>query len=391
MSTNSRWHNFWYQSCSHESLGLLRLYTGIALFLKHIGIWGLYRINEIRAQFPIYNFSSEEQYSLNAFYMPVPGFEWLPVPSYELYCIMFDAGIMFLALFLAAGLFTRLVSILLAFLYLYWTLLSQFFYYHHAITFLVTLLILAGSNCGRSYSLDAYLAGPERKKTTGSIFPIRQLQIFISILYFFSFLAKCNSGWWSGTVPGSMYDLGSIKGIWSGIIFKYISFQFVGISTILIEAFLIFGLWFRLTRPLALFLGVFFHLAIDATMGVVTFSYQMLALYLVFLCPQSKATVLYLPDSVKNQRYCRILNLLDWLRRLELRLISSDQKKNYPEFSQTENGSQLTLLLKTPEGEILQGRKALAELLYRLPLTFPLGCFLKLPNLLANRSRCQAN
>lgn len=340
--------------------------------MRLAGLWGIYRINDLSIRIPRYRYSRESSYLLDEFRLPVPGFEWLPVPSFTSYWIVFDLGLLLLALLFTVGLFTRVVAPLLAAVFLYWTLLSQFFYYHHMATFLVVFVVMAFSDCGQFYSLDSLLKAKKADRSDKSILPIRQLQVFVTLLYLFSLLAKLNQGWFSGLVLESMSLIGAIKGIFAPTIFSIVSFQVASWFTILSEFFLVFGLWFSSLRPFALLVGLFLHIGIDATMGVATFSYQMFALYLVFLWPKARSTSFYFLESSRYGIYfARLGRLLDWIFRIQWKAVSSSgevgEVVNAREFESRK------IAVSTPEGSVRYGLYAVAETLYRLPLTFPLG------------------
>lgn len=142
-------------------------------------------------------------------------------------------------------------------------------------TFLVVITVLACSNCWQYYSLDAYLFREKIDRCKLTIFPIRQLQVFVSLLYLFSWIAKLNHGWFSGEILESMHYVHTIKGVFAKFFFSFIPYKAATGFTLFAEGFLIFALWFKQTRLLAIFVGVIFHLSLDATMGVATFSYQM--------------------------------------------------------------------------------------------------------------------
>ncbi len=299
MSFKEKYCNFWYEDMPRKNYCLLRVLTGFILCMRLCGVWGIYRINNLPFKFPIKRFASESSYMLEAFRFPIPLFEWLPVPSFFFYRLIFEWGMLFLAILFTIGLFVRIVAPVLTVTLLYWTLLSQFFYYHHMATFLLVFLVMGFTNCWQYYSLDSYLFKKKAANKRYPILPIRLLQVFISIIYFFSLLAKLNSAWFQGEVLESMHYIGSIKGIFSPIIFKYVSFRALSLFTIFAEAFLIFGLWHKKTRFLAMLIGFMFHIGIDATMGVATFSYQILALYIIFMPPTFFFTVSTLSQRVR--------------------------------------------------------------------------------------------
>jgi hypothetical protein len=90
--------------------------------------------------------------------------------------------------------------------------------------------------------------------------------------------------------------------------------QIAAIGAISCELFLALGVWFRRTRPLALWLGVMFHLGIELFARVELFSYCMLCGYLVFVTPELRERRLSWDTSRPLGRAlataCRRLDLL---------------------------------------------------------------------------------
>lgn len=93
---------------------------------------------------------------LDTFYLPYPLTRWLPLPDAWWWDRIEEATLV-LAIFMTVGLFTRVVTPLLALLFTYSFLLSQWNSYHHMLVFVWVLWILALSDCGRHFSLDALL------------------------------------------------------------------------------------------------------------------------------------------------------------------------------------------------------------------------------------------
>ena len=101
MMTNleNRWNRFWFEERSTESLCLLRIFFGAVFLMKMTGFHNLQRIGKLRARFPNHTFREESDYFLGAFRLPVPGFEWLPVPELWQYqaleTVLLIAGLFF--------------------------------------------------------------------------------------------------------------------------------------------------------------------------------------------------------------------------------------------------------------------------------------------------------
>jgi predicted DCC family thiol-disulfide oxidoreductase YuxK len=394
-SCSNQWNRFWFEARSTQSLCLLRIFFGAVFAAKMMGLTNLQRIGELKMIFPRYRFSHEGSFFFDGFYMPLPGLEWLPVPSLVWYQRL-EVLLMIAAVFFAVGLFTRASSIFIAAVYLYFFLLSQFNYRHHIQVLVIVFVVLAFSHCADHYSIDAYLRGPTHPRPKRSILPLRLLQVMVSILYFFSTTMKVlnTDGWITGKLMHVYYLQGSLSGDlvdWTNRWFidpawapyhddfwRCTGFA-LGWVTILVEGLLIFGLWFRKTRPWAIWLGFMLHLGIDMTMSVSSFSMQMWVLYVLFIDSQSGRTVvLYDGTCPLCQRSTRWCNLLDWLRRVSwVNFRNPEIRKQLPYLTSEELDAEMFVL--TPEGRLYRGYNAWRRIAGLLPLTFLVTFMLYIP------------
>ncbi|NIQ14477.1 MAG: HTTM domain-containing protein, partial [Candidatus Dadabacteria bacterium] len=192
-----KWNNFWFEERSRQTLCLMRIFIGLTFLYKQI-IFNNLLVKGIVVEFPQHSIKSQEDFYFDVFRNPIPGFEWLPYPTLAQYHMIED--LMFiLTIFFVVGLFVRIVGPLIAITYLYFFMLSQFVYYHHIMNFAVVFLILGFSNCSDHYSLDS-LIKKIKKVPRRKILPIRLFQVFISIIYFFSFIQKLKGGWLTGDI-----------------------------------------------------------------------------------------------------------------------------------------------------------------------------------------------
>ena len=85
------------------------------------------------------------------------------------------------------------------------------------------------------------------------------------------------------------------------------------------ELLLVIGLWPRRTRAFALWWGVWFHLTIEATSRVESFTWLTLAMYALFATPDTRARKLvYDPSRPGDRTLARAVSRLDWLARFEM-------------------------------------------------------------------------
>lgn len=276
------WQHFWFEPRATKTLSILRILFGCTFLMKLTSLYGLYRFPHYSPEWPRHAFPSFDSYFLTAFNLPVPGFAWLPVLNYQqwqgLEMLLFILGICFVL-----GLGTRFLGPALALLYWYTLLISQFLYSHHILNFCIVFTILGFSRCSDYYSIDALLrrrAFPP--PTPASMLPIRCLQVFVSFIYVMTALSKTNPSWFNGEFMQMIRDSGRMGFIYEPFLRPYLPLAFLGARTVLTEYFLAVGLWIPRVRFLAAAAGIVMHLSIDFLMPVTTFSYQIIALYVVF-------------------------------------------------------------------------------------------------------------
>ncbi|TPJ50683.1 hypothetical protein FJ471_29895 [Mesorhizobium sp. B2-7-1] len=159
--------------------------------------------------------------------------------------------------------------------------------HHHAYLLAVAALLIALTPCGRSYSLDRYLAvahaermGVPPPAERGNLWGLRLIVAQLSVLYFFAAFDKSSHAFLSGArieqiflwfYDGSDYPAGL------ALPATIVSFGVVGL-----EYGLAFGLPFRATRRYLVLPGLAFHAIIYLTLPVYTFSATMALLYLAY-------------------------------------------------------------------------------------------------------------
>lgn len=159
--------------------------------------------------------------------------------------------------------------------------------HHHTYLLAVAALLVALTPCGRSYSLDRYLAviraeraGLPPPAERGNLWGLRLIVVQLSVLYFFAAFDKSNHAFLSGArieaiflwyYAGSDYPAGLA---WPATI--------VSFGVVALEYCLAFGLPFRATRRYLVLPGLAFHAIIYLTLPVYTFSATMALLYLAY-------------------------------------------------------------------------------------------------------------
>jgi hypothetical protein len=161
--------------------------------------------------------------------------------------------------------------------------------HHHTYLLAAAALLLAMTPCGRSYSVDRYLAVARAERSglpppaeRGNPWGLRLIVLQLSALYFFSAFDKTSIGFLSGARLEQIFlwyyagsDYPAIPGLANLT-------MLVAWAVVALEYALAFGLPFRRTRRYLLLPGLAFHAAIYVTLPVYTFSATMVLLYLAY-------------------------------------------------------------------------------------------------------------
>jgi hypothetical protein len=136
---------------------------------------------------------------------------------------------------------------------------------------------------GETWSLDARRRGTSEPRAPWGL---RLLQLQVSCLYLFSVTAKLGgASWQDGSAVGKAVQLDDLQrlvvpqGLATSVAFSAL----LTYGTLLVEAFLVIGLWLPRTRWWAMAGGVAIHLGIEATLLIGWFSLSVLACYLAFV------------------------------------------------------------------------------------------------------------
>ena len=216
-------------------------------------------------------------------------------------------------------------------------------------------LLLALTPCDR--------AGPR----VGPLWAARLAQVQVALIYVASGGSKLlDPDWRSGRVimerltlfGAQAVDAGVPKGVLA-LLSEPTTSRALATLAIATELLLSVGLWPRRTRAFALWWGVWFHLTIEATSRVESFTWLTLAMYALFATPDARARKLLYDASRPFERtVARTVGALDWLARFELQ----------PQAPGTNPG----LVALDRDGTHATGLHALVTIARCIPLLFPL-------------------
>ena len=321
---------------SMRSLALLRVLVG-PIVLLHLQ--------------PFLSASLDGRIYSDAFYEPYAA--WYPEAPRGVYvALLWLAAVA--AIFMAAGLLTRLATATTFAIVAYNLFLSTTHFHNNRAYLVIVLGVLAVAPCGRELSLDALIRrrrGLPALDPRAPAWPLWLLRFECSVVYGASGMSKLlDPDWFGGTVPWmravqSRDELGALPGWLISILTNRELYTGAAKIVVLTELFIAFGLWRRGTRYAAVWVAVIFHVSIQASASVQVFSVLGIAVLVIWAVPSTRDRVL----SIDERRHA-LVRRLDWLARFRV-----------------EPGSQLEVIDR--DGSTMRGRPAAVLVLSRLPLT----------------------
>jgi hypothetical protein len=290
--------------------------------------------------------------------------DWL-VPSHRVYAVILAARVC-LAVMVLIGIWAR-PSLALSSLFGFWILLCDRNQFHHnRYSLYVYALLLSLTLCDRSWRATEP-AVPEPRR--GPFWGVRLTQIQISIVYLASGASKLlDPEWRDGLVVGDRINRFAHVAIAQGVPRSLVEFlgkpdtsSALAKLAIMTELVICVALWIRPTRVVALWWGFWFHLTIQATSKVETFSILALAMYGVFVTPDFRSrTLRYDPSRVTGKLAGIFVPLLDWFARFQVEPWEPDDQRGH------------SIVVVRRDGELATGVRAFAMMTRCLPLLFPL-------------------
>jgi hypothetical protein len=258
-----------------------------------------------------------------------------------------------------------------ALLGLYTLLCDRIGYHHNRWALDCFAFLLAFAPCDRA----VVLVGPPSTSTsrTGLLWAQRLAQLQLSIIYLASGGSKLlDPDWRNGVVIFERFARYGYQAVERGVPPWLVdAFAHPGSTSALAklaiatELFLCLALWRRRMRVFALWWGTWFHLTIEITSQVETFSWLTLAIYGLFATPDYRARRLFFdPSRAKGVISARLVGALDWLGRFEIRAWEPDA------LSEKKTGHVLVVVRR--DGSRATGVRALAMIARCVPLLFPL-------------------
>lgn len=286
------------------------------------------------------------------------------VPSHSLYTVLLAARLC-LAVMIMFAVWSRPALAVSALLGLWLLLCDRLQFHHNRYSLYCYAFLLALTPCDRSWRAAESAVTPPR---TGPFWGVRLAQLQVSIIYLASGGSKLlDPDWRSGLVladriarhahlavaagvPRSVVDMLAQPGAASAL----------AKLAIMSELVICAALWIRPTRVVAMWWGVWFHIVIQLTTKVETFTLLTLAMYGVFATPDFHARKLrFDPSRFWGRTAGNLVPLLDWLGRFEVKPWEPDDQPGH------------SVVVERRDGERVTGVRAFAMIARCVPLLFP--------------------
>jgi hypothetical protein len=287
------------------------------------------------------------------------------VPPHQLYAVLLAAQIC-LAMMVTFGVRARPALAASAALGMWLLLCDRNQFHHNRYSLFCYAFLLALTPSDRSWrAVDAGVLASR----AGPWWGVRLTQLQVSLVYLASGGSKLlDPDWRDGLVIGDRMvryaHLAVAKGVPFGVVRALSQPDFasaIAKLAITMELFLCVALLLRPTRVVALWWGLWFHVAIQATSNVETFGLLTLSMYGVFVTPDYRARRLrFDPSRPWGKLAGALVPLLDWFGRFHVEPWEPDDQRGH------------SIVIVRRDGERATGVRAFAMITRCVPLLFPL-------------------
>jgi vitamin K-dependent gamma-carboxylase-like protein len=286
------------------------------------------------------------------------------VPERSVYALLVMTQVL-LSAFVVAGSKARGALFASAVIGVYVLLCDRLAFHNNRAALFFYSFLLSFSPCDRAFSV-----APTLGTINGPLWAARLAQFQLSFIYVASGGSKLlDDDWRSGRVLFERFVLFGSNAVASGVpdrVVRWVTqpdaasaLAKIAIAT---ELALAVGLWSRRTRTLALWWGVWFHLAIEISSQVEGFTWLTLSMYALFATPDLRARrVYYDPYRWRSRVVARGVMWLDWLGRFEVKPWAPDNLRS---------GHSMVVIRR--DGTLATGLGAVAMLTRCIPVLFPL-------------------
>ena len=289
-----------------------------------------------------------------------PFWPWLPNPPETVYALLISIGVL-AGVAMTVGLASRIATTTAFVVVGYNLFLDQTSFQHNRAFLLMNLAMLALQPTGRALSIDAW----RYRRRFGHppsdialIWPLWLHRILLASVYLASGVSKLLDPDWRGGLvlwdrvvrfQRAIEDLPLGDTLVDVLTTRWLYYWFAPL-TLATELFIGLGLWHHRTRLAAVWVAVLFHVSIEVTANVHTFSYAALAALALWAVPRTRDRVVTVP----RREQAAAIRRLDWLRRFRVVV--------------DEDGGPAELIER--DGTRHRGADARRRVLLHLPLTF---------------------
>lgn len=295
-----------------------------------------------------------------------PFIPWLPhVPERMWFALLWVGAAA--ALLMMIGLWTRVATVTTLVVVAGNLLLSQTHFRHNRVFLVIILGGLALLPAGRVLSVDAWRRRRRGRPVSeiAALWPLWLLRAQVSLVYLESGFSKLvDPDWFGGLV------------LWDRVVrYQYVLeptplpdwavdlltqrwlYYAVGPAAVFTELFIGIGLWFGRTRLAAVWVAICFHLLIEVSASVEVFSFVAIAALAIWVTPTTRDRIVRVGgDAATGRVVIALVRAGDWFGRFEVAAAAP---------------SEPAITVVDRDGTVHTGAAAVAVLLSRIPLTFP--------------------
>jgi len=278
----SAWHGFWFAEIPTSTFVLFRIAFGVLTFFWALSLspslFAFYSDNGVLPVRPDYGSS----------------FDW---SVFDLFSSDIAVAIVYFLLYLSAlmlivGFRTRLAAFLVFVCIVSFGRRNPWVLNSGDLLVFVLAFYAMLMPSGEGLSVDRWLRARDRfwEFGTRAIWPLRLVQIQVSVLYLAAVWAKVRGTTWNdGTALTYAFRMADLERfpVPSFITDSVLIVNLLTYGTLAVELSIGILVWNRVLRPWVLLLGVGLHLGIDYAVRVGFFSYAVLVAYIVFIPPES--------------------------------------------------------------------------------------------------------
>ncbi len=296
------WNEFWFEPVSVATLALVRVATGALVFF-----WTLSLIPDLRPMFTSTGILPDPP--------SVIGFEggtWGLLNWFTSDTAVVAAAVALgvSAILVTVGLATRLASLAMFVLLLSFERRNPWVLNSGDVLLRLLAFYLVLAPAGAAYSVDAWWRAGKRMVAAPAraIWPLRLMQIQLSIVYLFAVWGKSGVTWHNGTAVSYAVRIADVRRFGAPDWFtnSELLVNVFTYGTLVLEISLAILVWNGRLRPWLLLLGISLHLGIDYSIRVGFFSYAMLALYLSFVPPATAERIFASVTAAAGRRGARL-------------------------------------------------------------------------------------